>query len=158
MAEKVTRIKLNDGNQMPIVGYGTYEIKGEEISMAIEAGYRHFDGADFYQNEEVIGKYLSDAFSAGKVKREDLFIVSKVWPTWHRKGRPTLSAQRSLKNLGLDYVDLLLIHWPMQFEQGDVGYPLDANGNVILDETIDLVELWKEFEDIKRAGSLSNIN
>ena len=157
MAEKIPRVTLNDGNKMPVIGFGTYETKGEDIAVALDAGYRHFDGADFYANEKDIGKYLADAIQAGKVKREELFIVSKVWPTWHAKGRPTASAKRSLKNLGLDYLDLLLIHWPMQFKQDDNNtHPLGPDGNVILDETIELVDIWKEFEDIKKAGLFAN--
>ena len=98
MYEKIPRIKLNDGNAIPIIGFGTYEVKTEAVEVAIDAGYRHFDSADFYENEKEIGKVYREAISAGKVRREDLFLVSKVWPNWHGKGRPTLSTKRTLKN------------------------------------------------------------
>jgi aldehyde reductase len=153
IAEKVPRIRLNDGNHIPIVGFGTLGVDENAVKIAIDAGYRHFDCADFYQNEDVVGTALRKAINGGIVKREDLFITSKVWPTWLGKGRPMKSAQRSLKNLGFDYLDLLLIHWPTPFKQVDNDYwPRDVNDQCLLDESIELIDVWKEFEEIKKAG------
>ncbi|CAG2173533.1 unnamed protein product [Oppiella nova] len=158
MSAKVPTIRLNDGNLCPVVGFGTYETKKADILTAIEAGYRHFDGADFYGNEQEVGAALREAIAAGKVRREELFVVSKVWPNWTGKGRPTLSVKRTLKNLGLDYVDLLLIHWPTPFKQVDDDYhPGAADGQVLFDESIELYDIWREFEDIKSAGLTKSI-
>lgn len=157
MSTKQLNVKLNDGNNIPIVGLGTYQApKGETkqvVTLALKAGYRHFDCADFYENEDEVGEALAEAFANDLVKREQVFITTKVWPNWHASGRPTQSVKRSLKNLGLTYVDLLLIHWPTPFEQDDDHfYPVDKDNQILLDETIDLVEVWKEFEQIKSQG------
>ncbi len=80
-------------------------------------------------------------------------LLGKVWPNWFGKGRPTKSAQRTLKNLGFDFVDLLLIHWPTPLKQVDDDfYPKDKNGQCLFDESIQLIDVWKEFEDIKKRG------
>jgi aldehyde reductase len=153
IAAKVPRIRLNDGNYIPVLGFGTFEVNENAVKIAIDAGYRHFDCADYYQNEDLVGSALRKAINEGIVKREDLFITSKVWPNWLGKGRPMQSAQRSLKNLGLNYLDLLLIHWPTPFKQVDNDYwPRDENDQCPLDESIELIDVWKEFEEIKNAG------
>jgi diketogulonate reductase-like aldo/keto reductase len=155
--DRVPRIKLNDGNCIPVVGLGTMRVHKDAVLIALNAGYRHFDCADFYKNEESIGTALRNAIDEGKVKREDLFITTKVWPTWLGKGRPMQSAQRSLKNLGFDYLDLLLIHWPTPFKQVDNNFwPMNENDECELDESIELIDVWKEFEEIKKAGILLN--
>ena len=158
MTLNVPSLVLNDGNKMPIVGLGTYQagpnVIGQVVNTALEAGYRHFDCANFYENEEEIGKALRNAIDSGKVKREDLYIVTKVWPNWFGKGRPTKSANMSLKNFGLDYLDQLLIHFPTPFKQQDESFfPTDESGQCLFDETIDYVDVWKEFEDIKKSGN-----
>lgn len=162
IAAKVPNVKLNDGNKIPIIGLGTYEappgVVENVVRIAVEAGYRHFDCADFYENEHEVGRALREAIDAGTVKREDLFITTKVWPNWHAKGRPTLSTKRSLKNLGFPYVDLLLIHWPTPLKQDDNNfYPTDANGQALFDESIQLIDVWKEFEQLKRDGLTRSI-
>ncbi|XP_054156594.1 aldo-keto reductase family 1 member B1-like [Oppia nitens] len=162
IATKVPFLTLNDGNRMPIIGLGTYEappgVVENVVRVAIDAGYRHFDCADFYENEHEVGQAIRDAIRDGKVKRDELFITTKVWPNWHGKGRPTLSAKRSLKNLGLPYVDLLLIHWPTPLKQVDDNfYPTDATGQALFDNTIELIDVWKEFEQIKKDGLTRSI-
>ncbi|CAG2121212.1 unnamed protein product [Medioppia subpectinata] len=154
MPSVVPKVKLNDGFEMPVIGLGTYNADNivEVIASAIDSGYRHFDCADIYGNEEEIGTALNSAISAGKVKREDLFVVTKVWCTWMARGRPTISAKRSLKRFGFDYLDLLLIHWPTPYKQDKDYYPLDSTGQLIFDDTINLADVWKEFEDIKKSG------
>ena len=163
IAKKVPALRLNDGYKIPIVGLGTYEappgVVEKVVAIAIDAGYRHFDCADFYENEDEVGKALRDAIAAGKVTREELFITTKVWPNWHGKGRPTLSAKRSLKNLGFSYVDLLLIHWPTPLKQDDNNfYPTDSTGQALFDESIKLIDVWKEFEQIRKDGEYKNLD
>lgn len=105
-----------------------------------------------------MGRALREAIKEGKVTREELFITTKVWPNWHGKGRPTKSVQRSLKNLGFPFVDLLLIHWPTPMKQDDNDfYPRDANDQCLFDESIQLLDVWKEFEQIKKAGLTRSI-
>lgn len=162
IAAKVPVIRLNDGNFIPVVGLGTYEappgVVENVVRIAIDAGYRHFDCADFYENEDEVGRALREAINDGKVKREDLFITSKVWPNWYARGRPTKSAQRSLKNMGFDYLDLLLIHWPTPLKQVDDDfYPRDQSDQCLFDHSIQLIDVWKEFEQIKRSGLTRSI-
>ena len=97
--------------QMPAVGLGTYPIKEVHVfEQAINIGYRHFDTASFYENEEFLGEAIQRAISAGVVKREDLFIVTKIWHTEYAE--PEAALRRSLAKLKLEYVDCYLIHWP----------------------------------------------
>ena len=97
---------------VPAMGYGTYMRKGEEclkcVSHAVEVGYRHFDTAAFYENEVDVGQALSGT----GIAREELFVTTKVWFDHLGKGQVRSSAMASLERLGMDYVDLLLIHWP----------------------------------------------
>ena len=88
------------------------------IKYAIEIGYRHFDGAWLYGNEDVIGKAIKEAISEsnGKLKREDLFLVSKVWNTHHSKDLVRKCLNDTLQKLQVDYIDLYLVHWPMGFK------------------------------------------
>src|ERR1700760_4842077 len=109
-------VRMNDGNFIPMVGLGTYRALDEEVSVtirvAIESGYRLIDTAMLYDNEKPIGETVRQLIDEGMIRREDVFIVTKVWNTYHSRAAVMKSAKQSLANLGLDYVDLLLIHWP----------------------------------------------
>lgn len=112
----VPTITLNDGTEMPQLGLGTWKLQGPEVEQvireAIAAGYRHFDTAASYGNEVEIGRAINAALSAGDVARDDLFITSKVWNDQHGAESASRAFQDSLRRLGLDYLDLYLIHWP----------------------------------------------
>src|SRR5699024_6435960 len=107
-------IHLNDGREMPLLGLGVYkatddlELK-QAISDAVSSGYRLIDTASFYKNEEGVGKGIQ----ALDLPRENLFVTTKIWNTAQRIGDIEDSFNRSLERLGLDYVDLYLIHWPV---------------------------------------------
>lgn len=107
-------IQLNDAREMPLLGLGVYKVTDDAevrqtIGDAVSSGYHLIDTASFYKNEEGIGK----ALKALDVPREDLFITTKIWNTAQRIGDIEDSFHRSLERLGLDYVDLYLIHWPV---------------------------------------------
>jgi glycerol 2-dehydrogenase (NADP+) len=110
-----TPIHLNTGASIPALGLGTWQgAKGEvkkAVIHAIEGGYRHIDTAYCYQNEDEVGEALQDVISRGVVKREDLFITSKLWCTFHT--RPEEGLQTSLDLLKTPYLDLYLMHWPV---------------------------------------------
>lgn len=115
----VLKRTLYDGSQMPGIGMGTFgsdRFTAEQISAAvagaIEVGYRMFDCAAVYGNEDLIGKVFQAAFDKGTVKREELFITTKVWNNMHGQGDVLLSCAKSLRDLRLNYVDLFFIHWP----------------------------------------------
>lgn len=112
----VPNLTLNDGTEMPQLGLGTWKLEGEEtlrvVREAIALGYRHIDTAASYDNEEMIGRAIADAIRAGDVTREELFITSKVRNEDQGAERASRAFQGSLSRLGLDYLDLYLIHWP----------------------------------------------
>lgn len=156
-------VKLNDGNQIPLVGLGTWQSpKGEvfqAVTTAIDYGYRHFDCAYVYGNEEEVGQAIRAAIDAGKIKREDVFVTSKLWCTFHSRSRVELGIKKSLANLGLNYLDLYLIHWPISFKDDDENiYPEGKGGNVSLkDEPGILDDVWRGMEDVKEKGLARSI-
>lgn len=113
---KVPTFTLNDGTEMPQIGLGTWKITGEDavrvVREAIAAGYRHFDTAAMYGNESEIGRGIAEAIAAGDVTRDELFITSKVRNEEQGAEAAARAFQGSLGRLGLDYLDLYLIHWP----------------------------------------------
>lgn len=115
----VPKKKLYTGAEMPAIGMGTFgsdhagnELVADAVRMAIDMGYRHFDCAACYGNEANIGEVFTEAFEKGTVKREDLFIVSKVWNDMHGDGDVLIACAKSLKDLKLDYLDMYYLHWP----------------------------------------------
>ncbi len=106
----VPSVALPDATQMPLVGFGTWQLRGrgayQAVRYALDLGYRHIDTATIYRNEAEIGQALRD----GGVPRSEVFITTKLWPTDAGRERRTIAA--SLKALGTDYVDLWLVHWP----------------------------------------------
>ena len=110
-----SKIKLNNGVDIPVLGLGTYQIGDETetynaVRYAIDAGYRHIDTAAAYHNETGIGKAIKDC----GVNREDIFITTKLWNEDQRQGRQYQAFEESLERLGIDYVDLYLVHWPVK--------------------------------------------
>ena len=105
---------LNDGYDFPLLGLGTYKLEGKDVERvvrrAIELGYRHIDTAAVYGNEVEVGKAIADAIAAGDVTREELFITTKLWNT--DQHRAAEAYQESLSRLGLEFIDLYLVHWP----------------------------------------------
>ena len=112
----VPQTTFNDDREMPLMGLGTYKLRGEDlirsVREAIDLGYRHFDTATLYENEEELGQALNEAMKAGDVTRDELFITSKVWHDHHGKDKVGQAFRESLDKLQLDYLDLYLIHWP----------------------------------------------
>ena len=107
-------LKFKNNDQMPAIGLGTWKATGEEVKKAVKealiAGFRHIDTAAIYQNETEIGQALKEVFAEGEIKREDLFITSKLWNDAHGEDEVNPALQESLQRLQLDYLDLYLIH------------------------------------------------
>jgi alcohol dehydrogenase (NADP+) len=161
------RVALNHGGgHIPAVGFGTL-IPDPVLTMsatrdALEAGFRHFDCAERYRNESEVGAALRAGAAAGGIPREELFITTKVWNSNHRPERVKLAFDGSLNRLGLDYLDLYLIHTPFAFQAGEEQDPRDEAGNVIYDEGVTLLDTWTAMEDLVdkdkcRAIGLSDI-
>ncbi|XP_022917018.1 aldo-keto reductase family 1 member B1-like [Onthophagus taurus] len=156
-------IKLNSGHEMPVLGLGTYQGDQNErdvedaVKVSIDLGYTLFDCAHVYNNEEQVGKAIEEKINEGKVKREDLFVVTKLWNTNHNPRHVEKAMMKSLSKLKLDYVDLYLIHWPTAFVYGDDPFPKDDNGNVIPDLGTTLEDTWKAMEDLVDKGFAKSI-
>ncbi|XP_054751203.2 aldo-keto reductase family 1 member A1-like [Lytechinus pictus] len=167
MAEKNVAVQLANGHSIPILGLGTWKSKPDEVRKAViealEAGYRHIDGAAAYGNEEEVGAGLKEKFSDGTVKREDVFVTTKLWNVDHRPEDVEAACRKSLEKLGLSYVDLYLMHWPFAFQTGKGMAPKGPDGMILADDDIDFVDTWKAMEDLvekglTRAIGVSNFN
>ena len=136
---RYTRIPLNNGSgTMPALGFGTLipdpVATKNATKTALQAGFRLFDTAERYRTEQEVGEAMQEVFKEGKIKREDVFVITKLWNTNHRPERVKPAFQASLQRLQLDFVDLYLIHTPYAFQPGPEQDPRDASGNVIYDK------------------------
>lgn len=151
------RFPLNNGSgAIPALGFGALlsdRTKTEAtITAAVEVGFRHLDAAERYRNEAQVGAALKELFANGTVRREDLFVTTKLWNNNHRPERVKPALQASLDRLGLDTVDLYLMHTPFAFRPGDDQDPRDARGAVIYDDGVTLAETWGAMENLVGAG------
>jgi alcohol dehydrogenase (NADP+) len=146
--------RLSSGQEMPALGLGTWKsdpgVVGAAISAALETGYRHVDCAPIYGNEAEIGAVLGAALDAGTVRREDLWITSKLWNNAHGRDRVLPALKDTLRDLRLDYLDLYLVHWPVPIRPG-ITFPQGAGDFLSLDDQ-PLADTWAGMEDAVDAG------
>jgi MFS transporter, DHA2 family, multidrug resistance protein len=154
---RFTKMALNNGSgAIPALGFGT--LIPDPIATrtatraALEAGFRQLDASERYRNEKEVGEAMQEVFKAGNIKREEVFIGTKVWNNNHRPERVKPAFEASLKKLQLDYVDLYLIHTPFAFQPGDEQDPRDANSNVIYDKGVTLLDTWRALEVLVDEG------
>lgn len=135
---------LNNGMHIPETGFGTYKLKdgnnAEVFEMALKAGYRYFDTASFYENEEVLGRILKES----QIPREELFLASKVWKTEMGYEETKAACERSLQRLQTEYLDLYLIHWPIPSADCADWKKLD-------------VDTWRAMEELQKEGKVKAI-
>ena len=144
------------GGAMPVVGFGTLipdRVKARHaIKTALDVGFRHFDCAERYLNEDVVGEAIQEALAAGTLKREDLFVTTKLWNTNHRPDRVKPAFEASLRRLKIDYADAYLIHTPFAFQPGEDLDPRDEHGQPIQDPGVTLIETWQAMERLVDEG------
>ena len=159
-------IKLNSGYEMPLVGFGCWKVSNDtcadQIYNAIKVGYRLFDGAMDYGNEKEVGQGLKKALDEGLVSREELFITSKLWNNYHDPKNVPVALEKVLKDLGLDYIDLYLIHFPIAFKFVPIEekYPPGfycGDGDKFIYEDVPLAETWKALEKLTKTGKVKSI-
>ncbi|CAL1378998.1 unnamed protein product [Linum trigynum] len=150
MGKEMESFQLNTGASIPAVGLGTWQaapgLVGAAVEAAVKIGYRHIDCAQAYGNEKEVGAVLKKLFDEGVVKREDLFITSKLWNANHSPEDVKVALEGTLRDLQIDYVDLYLIHWPVRFRKGAVGSKPD---NVV---AADIPETWRAMEAFYDEG------
>ncbi|EKB50927.1 aldo/keto reductase [Cecembia lonarensis] len=152
-------LEFRNGDKLPMIGLGTWKSKPGEVYQAvlwaIEAGYRHIDCAAIYDNEKEVGKALDYAFKNNWVKREELFITSKLWNSAHRLEDVELALAQTLKDLRLDYLDLYLIHWPVSFKPG-VGFA-QTREEFYTYSDVPLSQTWQGMEQCLDIGLVRHI-
>jgi alcohol dehydrogenase (NADP+) len=153
----MTRIPLTHGSgSIPALGFGTL-IPDPVVTIsatreALEAGFRHFDCAERYGNEREVGAALRAGLDSAGIAREDIFVTTKLWNSNHRPERVEPAFEGSLSRLGIDTLDLYLIHTPYAFQPGDNLDPRDKEGNVLYDKEITLVDTWRAMERLVDGG------
>jgi diketogulonate reductase-like aldo/keto reductase len=151
------RFTLNNGSgEIPALGFGTSLSDRTQtrnaVKAAVKVGFRHLDAAERYRNEAEVGAALKELFADGTVRRDELFVTTKLWNNNHRPERVKPALQASLSRLGLDAVDLYLVHTPFAFKPGDDQDPRHPDGAVIYDEGVTLEETWSAMENLVDEG------
>ncbi|KAG0229425.1 NAD(P)H-dependent D-xylose reductase (XR) [Actinomortierella wolfii] len=154
-------LTLASGSKMPLLGMGVWkvpkDITADTVYNAIKAGYRLIDGACDYGNEVQVGQGIKRAIAEGLIKREELFVTSKLWNTYHAKEHVPMACRRTLDDLGLDYIDLYLIHFPisLKYVPFEERYPPEW-GNFEVDP-VPMHETWAAMEELVHKGWVKNI-
>jgi diketogulonate reductase-like aldo/keto reductase len=159
---RYAKLALNNGSgAIPALGFGTLipdpVATKNATKAALNAGFRLLDTAERYRTEKEVGEAMDEVFKEGKIKREEVFVVTKLWNTNHRPERVKPAFEASLKRLNLDYVDLYLIHTPFAFQPGEEQDPRDASGNVIYDRDVTLLDTWRALEGLVKEGKCKAI-
>ncbi|KAK2031048.1 aldo/keto reductase [Colletotrichum zoysiae] len=160
-------ITLASGREMPLVGFGLWKVPREScadtVYNAIKTGYRLFDGAYDYQNEKEAGEGVRRAIADGLVKREDIFITTKLWNNYHRKEHAIPTAKRQNEAWGLGYIDLFLIHFPVALKYIDPAvneYPcwwMDKDQKIVEPDSVPIRETWECLETLVDEGVAKSI-
>lgn len=170
MSYAAKTVTLNNGKKMPLIGLGCWKIPNDvcasQVYEAIKLGYRLFDGAEDYGNEKEVGQGIKRAIEEGLVKREDLFVVSKLWNSYHHPNHVKLALQKTLDDMGLDYLDLFYIHFPLAFKfvPFEERYPPgfytgkeDEEKGIISQENVPILDTYRALEKCVDEGLIKAI-
>ncbi|HSL03959.1 MAG TPA: aldo/keto reductase [Nitrospiraceae bacterium] len=156
-----TNIPMKNGAEIPALGFGTLIPNIDDTvratKAALEIGFRQFDCAERYRNEEAVGEAFQEVLGKGGVKREEIFVGTKLWNNNHRPERVKPAFGASLRALRVDYVDLYLIHTPFAFQPGAEQDPRDERGEVIYDHGVTLLDTWGALEQLVEEGKCGAI-
>jgi diketogulonate reductase-like aldo/keto reductase len=162
---KVTHLVLSDGTLLPQAAMGTFhsdnpdliEIMEDIIVESIRLGYRHIDCATAYQNEDIVGRAIAKAFELGYVKREELFVLSKLWNKHMNPEDVIPACEDSLRMLGLDYLDMYVVHWPWPnfHVPGAAGDAVNEHAVPYIHESF--MKVWDKMTELKKSGRVKNI-
>lgn len=147
---KGTTHPLNTGARIPALGFGTWQDALQQegaVLAALRAGYRHIDTARIYGTESAVG----NAIQKSGVPREEIFLVTKLWNNSHEPRDVGAALDDSLRDLGTEYVDMYLMHWPSPFQRGEAMMPRDEAGNILPGKS-DYVETYKAMEECYAKG------
>ncbi|KAI0474296.1 aldehyde reductase 1 [Xylaria cf. heliscus] len=153
-------LKLNSGHSIPVVGLGTWQSSPNEVAVAVEhalrCGYRHIDAAACYGNETEVG----EGIRASGISRSNIFITSKLWNTHHKPEDVEEALDETLKNIGTDYLDLYLVHWPVAFQKGTGPkdlWPINPATGAVHVINVPDPETWKAMEALVKKGKVRSI-
>ncbi|XP_069679203.1 1,5-anhydro-D-fructose reductase-like isoform X2 [Periplaneta americana] len=156
----VPTVGLNNNIFMPVLGLGTSQAKpGEMLQVvkdAIDIGYRSFDTAKIYGNDHEVGEAIREKIAQDTVKREELFVTNKLWCSYNREDLVVPNCKKTLEAMGLDYLDLYLIHFPTALKEGDHFLPKDENDKIIYSDA-DYVDTWRGMEKCVELGLVKSI-
>ena len=157
-----TTIRLNHGSVLiPAAGFGTLipdpVVTKQATKTALEVGFRHFDCAERYRNEAAVGEAMQGVFRAGTVRREEVFVTTKLWNSNHRPERVKPALDASRQRLRIDTIDCYIIHTPFAFKPGDEQDPRNEQGQVIYDSGVTLLETWQALERLVDEGHCRSI-
>lgn len=147
------KITMNNGQTFPQIGLGTWNIPPAKINQtlthAMQLNYKHIDAAHVYENEKEIGDFLKQ----NNIKREEIFITSKLWNSYH--DHPKIGLEKSLNDLQVDYLDLYLIHWPVNFKNKD-GITVKEDNKFVLQD-FNVKQVWTEMESFVENNLVRSI-
>lgn len=159
ISHSMKTISLNNGHSMPAFGLGTWKSEPDvvhaAVKEAIQLGYRHIDCASIYGNEAEVGRALAEVIQEGVVRREELWITSKLWNDCHAPGDVQPALEQTLKDLQLESIDLYLIHWPVHLKKGTL-FP-ESGESFLPYEEIPLADTWKAMEQLVSSGLAKSI-
>ncbi|XP_030385407.1 1,5-anhydro-D-fructose reductase isoform X2 [Scaptodrosophila lebanonensis] len=154
-------VKLNNGYEMPVLGLGTYELKKTKcenaVRCALDLGYRHIDTAYLYGNEAIIGKVLEETIASGIIKRDEIFLVTKLWDIYHEPTRVRYACELQLQQLGVIYIDLYLMHSPVGVKYVNDDELMPHSEGVLQTNDVDFVDTYRAMEELVDLGLVRSL-